>query len=755
MTQFEDPTVSLSQIRDYTSIRSPGAIQPHGILFVLREPELTILQASHNTEERFGIAASELLDRSLNTLLEPLQIDAIQQCLSEDLGRLNPIQLSIANQSFHAIVHRTEAGAILELESIDPAKILTISPHTMAHKAIAKLKKTTAIPDFLQQVVTEVRAMTAFDRVHIYQFDHQGAGSVIAEAKREDLPSYLGLHYPAWDIPDESREFYRQGLMRFVPTVSATPVELVPSENPITGQPLDLSATILRSVDLCCVEYYQNLGSEAFFVIALIKAHRLWGLISCHHETPKSLSYDIRSACDLLGQFASLELANRIDHEEFNQLVRLKSLHSGLIQSISQIENLQEALIHPTLHLLEIVGAQGAALCLDQDIHLVGATPTESEVWDLIEWADTQVSDSLFQTHALPKLYPPAEAFKDTTSGLLLLKISQVRRYYILWFRPEVIQTVNWAGNPKASIDVNPDGSIAISPRSSFEKWQETVRFTSLPWQSYELDSALDLRNEIVGIVLKKADDLAHINLALERTNRELESFAYAASHDLKEPLRGIHNNAVILMEDYGNALDADGMDCLQTMVRLTQRMDTLVNTLLRFSQLGNIELHQQPIDFNQVVDRTIEMLKASRPNIPLEVRIPRSLPTINGDPVFINEVVSNLLSNAFKYNNKPQPWAEVGYLAGEELATVHPPRPLQESSKPFVLYIRDNGIGIRPHHLNLIFKLFKRLHAQEDYGGGAGAGLTITKKIIERHGGQLWVDSTYREGSTFYFYLE
>jgi light-regulated signal transduction histidine kinase (bacteriophytochrome) len=510
------------------------------------------------------------------------------------------------------------------------------------------------------------------------------------------------------------------------------------------------------------VEFHQNMGVAALMVIPLIKNGNLWGLISCHHQTPKYVPYEIRSGCEFLGQIVSSELANKVIQEEVDYKARLESLRSGVVESISQADNLKDALIQPEPRLLGLVGATGAAVCLDGEISLVGTTPDLEDVRSLITWADTQVNDNIFCTDSLPKLYPEAETFKDIASGLLLLRISKLRHYYILWFRPEVIRTVTWAGNPHESIQVHSDGSVTLCPRKSFEQWQEIVRLTSAPWQECEIDSALSLRNAIVGIVLKKAEELAKINQELERSNRELASFAYAASHDLKEPLRGIYNYSVILLEDYASALDEDATEFLQTVISLSIRMEALINGLLRLSQLGQAALQLQAVNLNELLDQVINVFHASRQQHNLELRIPRPLPTIRCDPVLMNEVFSNLITNAFKYNDKAERWVEIGYLdqhwgqegqggQGSNFPTVSSP----DSHSPITFYVRDNGIGIPPHHHQTIFKLFKRLHTQEKYGGGTGAGLAIAKKIVERHGGQIWVESTPGEGSTFYLTLE
>jgi light-regulated signal transduction histidine kinase (bacteriophytochrome) len=354
----------------------------------------------------------------------------------------------------------------------------------------------------------------------------------------------------------------------------------------------------------------------------------------------------------------------------------------------------------------------------------------------------------------LPKLYPVAESFKDVASGILALCISQIPKNYILWFRPEVIQTVNWGGNPDKPVEVAQDGSLRLSPRKSFELWQQTVQLKSLPWKKCEIDIALELKSAIIGIVLRKADELAKINIELERSNSELDAFAYIASHDLKEPLRGIHNYSSFLIEDYGHVLTEDGVSKLQTLVRLTQRMEDLINSLLHFSRLGRMELSLERTDLNEVLKQVIEVISLNLKGSKVEISIPQFLPIINCDKIQVSEVFSNLITNAIKYNDKDNKLVEIGYLN-----SCYPidPKILQTSMEAIpgvVFYVRDNGIGIREKHLDTIFRIFKRLHAGNKYGGGTGAGLTIARKIVERHNGSLWVESTYGEGSTFYFTL-
>jgi two-component system, chemotaxis family, sensor kinase Cph1 len=740
MSQSEE-TTSLNH-DDRHPIHLPGSIQPHGVLLVL-DTQLEILQISENTGEYLDRQPQDLLGQSLDCLLSQQQVAVIKQYLEREIGSINNLKVSIVTTNgdryFDGIVHCTQSSVVLELEPTDSVIGLSfLGFHDLVGEAIAKMQSTPNLREFLQLVAQELRKITGFDRVMVYQFDQQGAGCVIAEAKSPDLSTYLGLHYPATDIPESSKEIYRRCPLRFIPNLQAASVKLVPS------RPVDLSLSVLRSVDSCCVTFHQNMGVAALLVISLMQEGQLWGLISCHHRTPKYIAYEVRKMCEFLTQIVSSELAHKVSQSESEYKVKLKSLQSEFLESISQADNFIDALIKPEIRLLDLVSATGAAVCLGDAITLLGTTPDREAVRKLIKWADTQVRDNLYATDSLPKLYPEALIFKDVASGLLLLRISQVRRYYILWFRPEVIQTVNWAGNPQESLRVEADGRITLCPRTSFSRWQETVQLTSLPWQACELDSALALRNAIVGIVLKGADELARINLELARSNQELAAFAYAASHDLKEPLRGIYNFSTILLEDYADLFDEEGVGYLETVLSLSQRMETLINAVLRLSQLGQAQLRLQPTDLNELLQEVIVVFRASRPDSALDIRIPRPLPTVRCHPVLVNEVFSNLLNNAFKYNEQPQPYVEIGYLDSVDAQTATP-----------IFYVQDNGIGIQEHHLETIFRLFKRLHSQEKYGGGTGAGLAIVKKIIELHNGRIWVESSVGVGAIFYFTLE
>lgn len=269
----------------------------------------------------------------------------------------------------------------------------------------------------------------------------------------------------------------------------------------------------------------------------------------------------------------------------------------------------------------------------------------------------------------------------------------------------------------------------------------------------------------------KRATELESLNQELVRSNRELDSFTYIASHDLKEPLRGIHNYAHFLLEDYGDKLDETGQDKLVTLQRLTQRMESLIESLLHYSRLGRQELERRETNLQELLDDSLELLAPRIEESKTEMRIPRRLPRMRVDRTLVGELLVNLITNALKYNNKDERWIEIGWIDNSKAVQTfaskgqsqdgrenEPSEELRENparSASMVFYVRDNGIGISQNHFENVFRIFKRLHGRDEWGGGAGVGLTIVRRIIERHGGHIWLESAVNEGSTFYFTLD
>ncbi|NJN75501.1 MAG: GAF domain-containing protein [Synechococcaceae cyanobacterium RL_1_2] len=731
---------------DREQIHIPGAIQPHGLLMIIDAEPLTLLATSANGHDFLGMELDPFLGQPVSKLLGESTVEKIHQCLAGDFEGINPLRILIAGQIFNGIVHQQAELIVLELERTSEAQVGNFFGfYNMTRGIIAEIQQASDLSALVQIIVTNIRRLTGFDRVMVYRFDEDDSGHVIAESKQDYLEPFLGLHYPSTDVPGPARRLYKLNYIRSIVDVDYQEVAVPP--HPYTGETIDLSFSVLRSVSPIHLEYLHHMQVQASTSISLIYENRLWGLIACHHYSgPKFVPYEIRTACEFLGQVMSLELAAKEENENIDYKVQIKTLLGQLLKPLSQAHDLSEELIDHHEQLQALVNAHGLAIIQGDEVHLRGATPTRKDLDPLISWLIPQIESDLFYSDRLPLIYEPAQEFKAIASGILMLSLNKVQNHYILWFRPEVIQTVDWAGNPNKNAVIEEDGSITLSPRKSFEQWKEQIQGRSIPWLQCEIQQVMELRILIVEILFKKAQDLSLLNRELLRSNEELDSFAYIASHDLKEPLRGIYNYSQFLLEDYGEILDPDGQTKLETLVVLTKRMENLINSLLYYSRLGRREVELQSLNLQGVINNIQTILQASDKQ-QLEIKVPRTLPTILGDENLIPEIFTNLITNAYKYNEAEAKWVEIGYV------DLTPELIKQYNLPPHhgIIYVKDNGIGIREKHLDLVFPIFKRLHSQEKYGGGTGAGLTIVKKIIERHNQKIWIESEYGQGTTFY----
>ncbi|EHC19580.1 sensor histidine kinase [Fischerella thermalis] len=739
--EFELQSLNLTSLKE-PSIHNISQIQPHGVLLVLEEPELNILQVSSNTYDVFGITPENMLQKKLEDLLDPFQIEKIKAgLLQESLDMINPTKIWARVKGdeyivFDGIFHRNADGLlILELElAFSQENIPFLSFYHLARASINKLEETGNLHDFCQILVQEVRKVTGFDRVMLYKFDDDGHGSVIAEEKLETMESYLGLHYPESDIPRPARKLFASNWIRIIPDTHADPVEIFPAINPLSQRRPDLTNSILRSPYSCHIEYLHNMGVGASLTISLIKEGKLWGLIACHHQTPKYVSYEMRKACEFLGRVIFSELADREETEDYDYRMRLTYIQSALVEYMSQEENFIDGLVKHQPNLLDLTNAQGAAICFGGNYTLIGETPKEEDLNFLVQWLKNNVEEEVFYTDSLPRLYPDAQNFKNVASGLLAIPIS--KQNYVLWFRPEVIQTVNWGGDPNRAFEVNTsDGNTRLCPRKSFELWKETVRLTSLRWQAVEVKAALELRKAIVNIVLRQADELAQLAHDLELSNAELKKFAYVASHDLQEPLNQVANYVQLLEMRYEQLLDEDAKEFISFAVEGVSLMQTLIDDVLAYSKVDMQAIEFELTNVETALERALTNLR-KRISETGAVITHDQLPTVMADGTQLMQLFQNLIGNAIKFRSDQAPEIHIGASRLED---------------EWLFSVRDNGIGIDPQFRDRIFVIFQRLHTRDEYPG-TGMGLAICKKIIECHRGRIWVESKLGEGATFYF---
>lgn len=733
-------------------IHIPGSVQPHGAVVVVADG--IVVQCSANAATVLGLDAP-LLGRPLVEALGSAAGDLTGVDTSDDDRGRHASRVTIGSRSLD-VSHTSAPGAsVFELEAVDedeePADL-----HQLVAAALAGLQQTTGSTAVVDELCRVVQALTGFDRVMGYQFQPDDHGVVVAEVRQEHLESFLGLHYPASDIPPQARRLYLDHWLRLIPDAAYEPVPLEPTMLPTTGEPLDLSSVGCRSVSPIHCQYLTNMGVRASMSISLVVEGRLWGLVACHHyEDPRRPAPSVRDACELVALSASVLLGARLAEERAQRQLHVEERLHRLAEQLHGTDDLGDGLLSDPGEVLGLLDADGACLVTGRQVRSVGRTPDDGQVVDLAEeLGSTRPGETIVTAAAAAELAPLADAI-DVAAGVVALPLSSLQRNYLMWFRPRWRHEVRWAGQPTKAITRATDGTSRLVPRESFAEWVESVEDQARPWPDGASAIAARVRELLARHISRTVDELAHLNAELARSNAELDAFAYVAAHDLKEPLRGLANYAAFLSEDYGDVLDDPGRDQLDQMIQLAGRMGGLLGSLLEYARAGRSELQRTTVPLSEIMEDVTELLRARIEERQAEVVLVGD-GEVEADIDLLTQVLMNLVSNGIKYNESTPPRIEVGFTRlfetarGRELV---PLSPMLDVDTP-VLYVADNGIGIAPEMVEDIFRVFRRLHRPEEYGGGEGAGLTIARRIVARHGGVIWVESEEGAGSTFHLTL-
>jgi light-regulated signal transduction histidine kinase (bacteriophytochrome) len=717
-------------------IHIPGSIQPHGILLAIRLSDRTIAYASSNVAEIFGFDPADALGRPFEQILPALsaefsvQLDDPPSAGSTRFVRTIRVMTAQEEKFFETAISRSGDCAVLELEEPPSGAVSSIDAlYPTLRRFVEQLQRASTLDVLCRLAAQDIRRMTGFDRVLIYRFDETWNGTVVAEDRNEVLPSYLDLRFPASDIPAQARELYRRNRLRIIPDANYTPVP-IQSRDPA---PLDLSDSVLRSVSPVHLEYMRNMGTLASMSISILRDGRLWGLISCHNKEPQRVSLQVRNACDFLTQIFSLQLEARENTTLAENRVRLGAVQTRLLAHMAAEEHFIAGLVNHPDDLMMLAGAQGAAVLTQDHCWCLGQTPDKDQVRALFDWLSEAHQEDVFATDNLSEIYPAAKAFADRASGLLSISISKVHSSYVLWFRPEVVQTVKWGGNPQKPVQEEA-GSLRLHPRRSFEIWKETVRHRSLPWDRSEVEAAKELRNAIVGIVLRRAEELASLSEELRRSNKELEAFSYSVSHDLRAPFRHIVGYSELLKKQEASELSEKGKRYVDTIIEAAYTAGTLVDNLLRFSHMGRTALKPRQVDVASLVDEIRQKLAMEHGGRRIQWVVGELAP-VHADPVLIRLVFENLLDNAVKYTRtREKARIEIGS---------------SRNDGETVYFVRDNGVGFDMRYVDKLFGVFQRLHRMEEFEG-TGIGLANVRRIVERHGGRAWAEGALDKGATF-----
>lgn len=491
---------------DKEPIHIPGYIQPHGCLIAFDSAMRIALRHSENCSEMLGLEG-EINGRSADDVLGAKLTHDLRNALTVTGRSIRPSLLpgiKTANgQTFDIALHRHKSVTIVEFErSRSEAQ-----PLGTARKMVDRIREADSVDSLISRTARLIKATLGYDRVMIYRFEDDGSGKVVSEAKQPELESFLGQYFPASDIPQQARTLYLKNTLRIISDARGMRVPVVPTLD-ASGEPLDLSFAHLRSVSPIHCEYLRNMGVAASMSISVIVDGALWGLIACHHYSPRVLSMPVRIAAEMFGEFFSMHLQIL---KQKRRLTTISQAHSALdrfLRLAAHHSNIEELLVDSFQDFADLMPCDGVGLWVNDNWHGHGSVPPHDAIPRLARFIASTAENKVWATHALSQVIPEAETYAPIAAGVLAIPLSQVKNDYLLFFRKEIVQTLNWAGNPEKSYETGPMGD-RLTPRKSFAIWKETVSLQAQPWSESDREIAEAARIALVEVAFQHSELMA------------------------------------------------------------------------------------------------------------------------------------------------------------------------------------------------------------------------------------------------------
>ncbi|MBY5550669.1 GAF domain-containing protein [Rhizobium leguminosarum] len=518
---------------DREPIHQLGSVQPFGFLLAISS-DWIVTRASANLVEFLDVAQADAIGRPVVSLITPEALHAVRNKLttlrgSDIVERIFGIALMSDQNRFDVAVHLNEGEVIIEGERCqdDRRDVASLSMRSM----MSRLDHTETLEAFFREGARQARALTGFDRVMVYRFDEGGSGEVVAEAARAGIGSFLGLHYPASDIPVQARALYLRNLFRIIADVDAVPVPILPQLDE-HGRPLDLSMSVLRSVSPIHIEYLKNMGVGASLSISIVVDGNLWGLFACHHYGPRLPSAQSRSTAELFGQMFASRLESRERRLALDYETKARRIADRLLTSVADNASLLDDPAWLIEALADAIPADGIGVWINGRLALAGIGPDERSFAALVRHLNRSAAGRIYAVDRLSETYPDLEV-DDAVAGMLAIPISRSPRDYVVLFRQELVRTVRWGGDPHKPVEYGANGP-RLTPRKSFEAWSELVRGRSLPFTEAERRVAETIRVTLIEVVLRLTDE---VSMARQTANERQELLIAELNHRVRNIL--------------------------------------------------------------------------------------------------------------------------------------------------------------------------------------------------------------------------
>ncbi|MEJ2818257.1 GAF domain-containing protein [Caulobacter sp. CCG-8] len=627
---------------DREPIHIPGAVQPHGVLLVLDRDSLEIRHAAGDVagllgaETWIGVAAGAVLGDTLAQRIAAVTASGSGGFVGA---------LRVAGRAFDVSATFQADKVLVEIEpgldqALTGAQILA-----QLEAAAAAFERCPGLKTLYDRAATEFRRLTGYDRVMIYRFGEDDAGEVVAESRAAHVQAFLNHRFPASDIPKQARALYVRNLVRAIPDATYVPAPLLP---PLQTD-LDMSDCALRSVSPVHLQYLRNMGVTASASVSIVKDGRLWGLVACHHETPRLLPYDIRAACRALAGGLARQIKAKEEAETYRERLRLRSLGDDVIHALARADNGDLALEEHLRDLQRLADADGVAVFREDRIEVAGKAPPHLALAMLRDWLLETAGDGAAATDQASTDIPDAVAFRALASGLMGVVVERSPLLAILWTRAEHVETVRWAGEPVKA--TTPDG--VLTPRASFDAWTQTVRGRSRPWTAGQTGAALRLRDDLID--LRRARRTAELNAHLRATLQDKDELLRQKDFLLREVNHRVQNSlalaASFLTIQMKSIDDPVARGPLEEASRRLTAVGLVHRRLYRGDQLETVALDRYLTELAEEMVGTLDEAWSR------QLRVDAAPVTVPTDKaVIIGLVVTELFINAVKYAYRGQP---------------------------------------------------------------------------------------------------
>lgn len=709
---------------DREKIHLSGMVQSVAAILILDPERFDIVGASENIEMFFNQTSGQLIGQRLEAIHKELlgelaalpdapnvQHDVLDTCFELDSG------------AYDLITHVHGGFRFVEfIPNNSPSAQIVRKRLRICSKACTQIMNSEQFSDALTIAAEAVRQITGFERAKIYKFLPDWSGAVVGESHSEDVPSYMGLHFPAGDIPVHVREMMRIVPYRFIGTVTDDSVPIATSAQ--NSSAIDLTWSMARSVSVMHTAYLRNMGVRASFSCSLKLAGKLWGIIACHSTQDQVVPVDSWNLVQEVGNALMMRIDQAQRLEAADMITSLRKIENEFASELRREGNVEDVIAAMVPALQTFLRADGFAFQYGNKLHTSGDTPPPEFIRQVVTWAQSGMkSDDQFQNSELHRLFPEARKHIDTACGILIQPIVTHRVCQLVWFRGPITRRVEWAGRPNSKVIEDRKTGVVLGPRTSFDSWVQEHSDQSMPWEAAELEVAREIFKEFLDIIASQ--------VLLKQENEQLRQFAYAAAHDIKAPLRGIQYALEWMEEDADDAASVEGHRALARVA--ASKLETLTEALLELSIMQEQSFEPTEVDLNHVLKDVHDLLASEVKACGAQVHF-GALPKTQGSRHLLTRLFLNLVSNALKYRHADQaPRIEISCA---QLA-------------PVVVTVTDNGPGIEPKYAERIFEPTQRLVA-DDVAEGSGLGLSITRRIAEMHNGSVLLDTAYIAGASF-----